>query len=78
MRAQNVDECIINVHYYYYSIRHLLTVHATKALVCAFLLSKLDYYNPLLSGSPQYILDQLQNVQNSAARLVLKSCKHDL
>ena len=59
------------------SIRHLLTVNATKTLACAFILSKLDYCNCLLSGSPQYILDKLQKVQNSAARLVLKSRKHD-
>ena len=29
----------------------------------------------LLCGSPQFILDKLQRVQNSAARLVMKSCK---
>ena len=45
--------------------------------MCAFVLSKLDYCNSLLSGSPQYILDKLQKVQNSAARLVLKRRKRD-
>ena len=59
------------------SIRHFLTVDAAKTLVCAFVLSKLDYCNSLLSGSPQYILDKLQRVQNSAARLVLKRRKRD-
>ena len=31
----------------------------------------------LLCGSPQFILDKLQRVHNSAARLVMKSCKCD-
>ena len=56
------------------SIRHLLAVSATKTLLSAFVLSKLDYCNSLLCGSPQFILDKLQRVQNSAARLVMKSC----
>ena len=50
------------------SIRHLLAVDATKTLHSVFVLSKLDYCNSLLRGSPQFILDKLQRVQNSAAR----------
>ena len=46
-------------------------------LVCAFVLSKLDYFNSLLSGGPLYILRRLQKVQNSAAKLVFKSRKRD-
>ena len=57
------------------SIRHFLTVDATKKLVCAFVLSRLDYCNSLLSGCPKYIIDRLQRVQNSAARLVFKAKK---
>ena len=53
------------------SIRHLLTVNATKTLLSAFVLSKLDYFNSLLCGSPQFILDKLQRGQNSAVRLVM-------
>ncbi|WP_419593715.1 hypothetical protein, partial [Thiolapillus sp.] len=59
------------------SIRHLLTVNATKTLLSAFVLSKLDYCNSLLCGSPQFILDKLQRGQNSAARLAMKSRKCD-
>ena len=59
------------------SIHHLLTVNATKTLLSAFVLSKLDYCNSLLCGSSQFILDNLQRVENSAARLVMKSRKCD-
>ena len=59
------------------SIRHLLTVNATKTLLSAFVLSKLDYCNSLLCGSPQFILDKLQRVHNSAARLAMKFRKCD-
>ena len=58
------------------NIRHYLTTDATKTLLCAFVLSKLDYCNSLLSGSPKHLLDKLQKVQNSAARLVFKALKH--
>ena len=40
------------------SIRKFLTVDATKTLVCAFVLSRLDYCNSLLSGCPKH-LDKL-------------------
>ena len=50
-----------------------MTVKATKTLVCAFILSKIDYCNSLLSGCPLYILRRLQKDQNSAAKLVFKS-----
>ena len=38
------------------SIRHFLSVDAMKTLMCSLVLSKLDYCNSLLSGSPQYLL----------------------
>ena len=59
------------------SFRHYLTVTATKTLVCALVLSRLDYCNSLLAGSPKHIIDKLQKVQNSAARLVFRAKKHD-
>ena len=37
-------------------IRHLMSTHATKTLVSAFVLSRLDYCNSLFSDCPQYLL----------------------
>ena len=60
------------------NIRHYLTIIcATKTLVCAFVLSKLDHCNSLLSGSPKFRLDKLQKVHNSAASLIFKARKQD-
>ena len=59
------------------SIRQYPSAEATKTLVCAFVFSKLDYCNSLLPGCPLYNLRRLQRVQNSAAKLVLKSRKRD-
>jgi hypothetical protein len=59
------------------SIRHFLTVNATKTLVCAFVLSRIDYCNSLLSGCPKQLIEKLQKIQNSAARMVLRAKKRD-
>ena len=59
------------------NIRHYLTIDATKTLLCAFGLSKLDYCNSLLSGSPKHHFDKLQKVQNAAAILVFKALQHE-
>ena len=59
------------------SIRHYLNVEATKVLVCAFVLSRLDYCNSLFSNIPQYELDRLQKLQNHAARLVCQVSKRE-
>ena len=59
------------------SIRHFLTEDTTKTLVCAFVLSRLDYCNALLSGSNAYLITKLQKVQNHAARLIFRSSKFD-
>ncbi|KAK7093897.1 hypothetical protein V1264_007580 [Littorina saxatilis] len=58
-------------------IRHLLSLDATKTLVSAFILSRLDYCNSLLVGLPDAKLDRLQRIMNNAARLVLRKRKRD-
>ena len=59
------------------NIYHYLTTDVTKILVCAFVRSKLDYCNSLLSKCPNQLLNKLQKVHNSAARLVFKARKQE-
>ena len=46
------------------SIQHYLSSEATKTLVSSLVLSRLDYCNALLAGSPQVLLDQIQRATN--------------
>ena len=59
------------------SIRHLLSIDTKKTIVRAFVLPKLDYCISLFYGSPMYMLERLQKVQNSAARPILQCCKQN-
>ena len=59
------------------TICHLLSVDSAKTLVSAFVLSRLDYCHSLPSGCPKHLIEKLQKVQNSAARLVLKAHEQD-
>ena len=71
------------------TIRHYLSVDATKILICAaFVLSRIDYCNSLHAGFPKYLLDGLKkkkirkmlhvlssNLQNTAMfRLFFAQC----
>ncbi len=51
-------------------IRPFLTEHATKLLIQALVISRLDYCNTLLAGLPTCAIRALQMIQNAAARLV--------
>ena len=58
------------------SIRRFLTEDATKTLVTSYILSRLDYCNCLLMGTPNSVIQPLQKIQNVAARLVLLAPRH--
>ena len=58
-------------------IRRYLDSASTEKLVHAFITSKLDYCNSLLYGLPDKELTKLQRIQNSAARLVTSTKKHE-
>ena len=58
-------------------VRKFLTVDATKCLIQAFVISRLDYCNSLLSGVTKQNLHKLQLIQNAAARLVYRQRKFD-
>ena len=62
----------------YFELRHLayirrfLTSTATATLVSAFVLSRIDYCNSLLFGSTHDVTSHLQQIQNYAARVILR------
>ena len=51
-------------------IRMYLTSESTRTLVHAYVTCQLDNCNSLILGSPKYMIQKLQRVQNCAARLV--------
>ena len=57
------------------AIRHYLSEDVTKKLLCAFVLSRPDYCNPLLAGCPKYLLSKLQKVENNAARHISRTTR---
>ena len=71
--ASHVNE-IVKAGYYHLrqlrAIRRYLTQNATKVLVHASILSRLDYGNVLLYGILEGHLNKLQKLQKSAARLI--------
>jgi len=44
--------------------------HVLLSLIVSLVLSRLDYGNATLAGSPSYMFDKLQSVMNAAARLI--------
>ena len=59
------------------NIRGKLDFEAAKTVVQALILSKLDYCNSLLVGTPECHLSQLQCIQNVACRVVCNLRKYD-
>ncbi|XP_037607481.1 uncharacterized protein LOC119477468 [Sebastes umbrosus] len=58
-------------------IRHILSQNDAEKLVHAFVTSRLDYCNSLLSGSSNKSLKTLQLIQNAAARVLTRTRKRD-
>ena len=50
--------------------RHLLDINTMKILKQALVLSKIDYCNSLLLGTPKHNLDILQCMQNTVCRII--------
>ena len=58
-------------------IRDLLDYDTCRILVQALALSKVDYWNSLLLGSSQYVLDKLQKILNMGAWVISRKRKYD-
>ena len=58
------------------SIRRFLIEDATKTLVTPYILSRLDYCNCILMGTPNSVIQPLQKIQNLVTRLVLLALCH--
>ena len=63
-------KCISSVHTF-------LNEDAAKTLFTPCILSQLDYFNSLLMGTPDSVIQPLQRVQNFAARLILMAPQHN-
>ena len=77
---QHVNAIIKNAYFHLYRIgrvRKYLSKDATKTLVHALVLSRMDYCNVVLNGLPDCVLKKLQLVQNHAARLIAGIRKYD-
>ncbi|KAK2190776.1 hypothetical protein NP493_69g05016 [Ridgeia piscesae] len=58
-------------------IRHYLTIDACKTIVHGLVTSKLDYGNAVLYGINGPLLQKLQRVQNSAARVITQQRRRE-
>ncbi|XP_053486672.1 uncharacterized protein LOC128611310 [Ictalurus furcatus] len=58
-------------------IRNILSLHDAEILVHAFVTSRLDYCNALLSGCSSRNINKLQLVQNAAARVLTRTSRYD-
>ena len=54
-------------------IRHCLDDQTASLIAHALISSRLDYANSVLLGAPNYVIDKLQRIHNSLARIVLQS-----
>ena len=56
---------------------HLLNEEATKMVIQALVLSKIDYCNSIYQGAPTYAIEKLQQIQNMGCRLIKGLQKHN-
>ena len=76
MKAQVVKSChhqLRNIG----NIRKYLSTEAATNLIHAFISSRLDYANSLLTGLPDSEMKKVQRIQNNAARILTRTNKYD-
>ena len=83
-RKMNMEKHIMNTCRWSYmhirkinSIRRYLSEHATKTLMNSTVLVRLDYCNSTYVGLPQVSLHKLQLAQNTAARVISRTPRHE-
>jgi len=54
-------------------IRHLLSRELASTLACSLILTRMDYCNSVLYGTPSSSIQILQRAQNNAARIILQA-----
>ena len=59
------------------AMRKYLNQSATAILVHAFIFSRIDLNNSMLINLPDQLLDKLQRIQNTAARIVTRTSRHE-
>ena len=77
--CNQVHRVVRSAYFHLHSIgltQKMLTVAATKQLVQALIISRLDYCNSLLTGIPTSLMSRLEMVQHQAARLIFRSSGH--
>ncbi len=62
---------------YISKLRPMLSISNAEMLIHAFMTSKLDYCNALLGGCSARLINKLQMVQNTAARVLTRTRKYD-
>jgi hypothetical protein len=60
-----------------FRVRHYIDTQSAKTLVHWLITSRLDYCNGLLFGIPEHLMQKLQRVQNTAARLVTGTARSE-
>ena len=58
-------------------VRKSICINTCKLLVNNLVLSKIDYCNSVLAGSPDYLIRRLQKIQNMACRIIFNLQKYD-
>ena len=73
-----MKSCIAMLNFQRIKLIHsLLTQEATHTLVQGLVTSHLDYCNAIFAGLPNCLMNILQKVQNTSAKLVTSSKKYD-
>ncbi len=62
---------------YISKLRPMLSMSNVEMLIHAFMTSRLDYSNALLGGCSARLINKLQMVQNTAARVLTRTRKYD-